>query len=286
MEQITKNVYAETKIRGCNPGIVFTPEGSVFIDTAQWISALLEMREFALKRGPIKYLINTEGHIDHVFGNHWFAGEAPVIGHERLNELLWTVAGDVPCYEYSVDVLERQDKDSLHLMPSKEDYIVNRPQITFSDRMNIEVGGTKFDLYHTPGHSDSQIAVFVPQEGVLFVGDTIFAGCQTWLHSANIDELLQTLDFLESLNAEWIVPGHGPIIKTDYIAEQRGFIYEWIAAVSDKVKQGWSQDECVAAISFADRYPVDIGQDEMMEYIQRTNVIKCYNYLTRARKGE
>lgn len=43
--------------------------------------------------------------------------------------------------------------------------------------------------------------------------------------------------------------------------------------------EGMSLDECIANISFADRFPVDIGQDEMMEYIQRTNVIKCFNYL-------
>ena len=81
MQMLTPNVYIETKIRGCNPGIVFTKEGAVFIDTAQWISTLLEMRKFAKEKGPIKYLINTEGHIDHIFGNHWFAGEATVIGH-------------------------------------------------------------------------------------------------------------------------------------------------------------------------------------------------------------
>ena len=50
----------------------------MFIDTAQWLSTLLEMREFAKKRGPIRYLINTEAHIDHIFGNHWFAGESLV----------------------------------------------------------------------------------------------------------------------------------------------------------------------------------------------------------------
>ena len=47
MQQLTKNVFTETKIRGCNPSIVFTSEGSVFIDTAQWITTLLEMRKFA-----------------------------------------------------------------------------------------------------------------------------------------------------------------------------------------------------------------------------------------------
>ena len=61
--------------------MVLTDEGSVFIDTAQWISTLLEMRKFALEKGPIRYLINTESHIDHIFGNHWFAGESLVIGH-------------------------------------------------------------------------------------------------------------------------------------------------------------------------------------------------------------
>ena len=94
MEMLTPNVYTETKIRGCNPSIVFTSEGSVFIDTAQWLSTLLEMREFAKKRGPIKYLINTEGHIDHIFGNHWFAGESLVIGHEKLKDIFWTVADE------------------------------------------------------------------------------------------------------------------------------------------------------------------------------------------------
>ena len=205
MEMLTPNVYTETKIRGCNPSIVFTSEGSVFIDTAQWLSTLLEMREFAKKRGPIKYLINTEGHIDHIFGNHWFAGESLVIGHEKLKDIFWTVADEKPCYEYSVDVLERQDPGALHLMPSKEDYIVNYPQITFSDHLTLKLGDTEFFLHHTPGHSDAQICVHVPKERVVFVGDTLFSSCQTWLHSANIGDLLKTLTFLEGLDRKSVV---------------------------------------------------------------------------------
>lgn len=280
MEMLTPNVCIETKIRGCNPSIVFTTEGSVFIDTAQWISTLLEMREFAKQRGPIKYLINTEGHIDHIFGNHWFAGECPVIGHEKLNDLFWTVAGELDCYDYSVDVLQRQDQACLHLMPSREDYVVNRPQITFSERMEFRLGETTFKLYHTPGHSDSQICVYVPEERVAFTGDTLFSDCQTWLHSADIDQLLASLDFLETLDVDYFVPGHGPVVKKDYIAKQRAFIYEWIAAVAQGVEQGWSLDTCIERINFAGRCPVDIGQEEMMEYIQRTNVTRCYRYLT------
>jgi len=279
MEQITPNVFTETKIRGCNPSIVFTTEGSVFIDTAQWISKLLEMREFAKKRGPIKYLINTEGHIDHIFGNHWFAGESVVIAQEKINDMFWTVAGDLPCYEYSVDIIERQDKECLKLMPSKEDYIVNRPQITYRDHMTLHLGNTTFELYHTPGHCDCQTCVYVPEERVAFVGDTLFSGCQTWLHSANIDDLFHSLDFLDTLDVDYIVPGHGPVVDKSYIMTQRVFIHEWLTAVGLGIEKGWDLDTCIKNISFADRCPVDIGQAEMMEYIQRNNVIRCYNYL-------
>lgn len=284
MEMLTKNIYVETKIRGCNPSILFTKEGAVFIDTAQLITNLLEMIEFAKKRGPIKYLINTEAHIDHIFGNHWFAGVCPVIGHEDLKDMFWTVAGDVPCYEYSVDVLERQDKAGLPLMPSKEDYIVNMPQITFNDRMSIKLGDHTLKLYHTPGHSDSQICVYVPEERTVFVGDSLFIDCQIWLHSANIKELLATLDFLDTLDVDYVVPGHGPVVGKEGIQQNRAFIMEWIEAVREGMAKGWSCDECVERISFADRCPVDIGQPEMMEYIQRTNIIKCYNYLLEQEK--
>ncbi len=279
MQQLTKNVYTDTTIRGCNPSILFTEAGAVFIDTAQWITPLLEMIAFAKKRGPIKYLINTEGHIDHIFGNHWFAKECPVIGHERLNDMFWLVAGDVPCYEYSVDVLERQDPEGLKFMPSKEDYIVNRPQITFSENMTLDLGSHKVHLYHTPGHCDAQLCVYSPEERTVFVGDTVFVECQTWLHSANIKELLASLAFIETLDFDYLVPGHGPVVGKEYIAKQRAFIFEWIETVRDGMNKGWDLDECIKRISFADRFPVDIGQDEMMDYIQEKNVIKCYNYI-------
>lgn len=281
MEMITPNVYTETKIRGCNPSIVFTKEGSVFVDTAQWISTLFEMRKFALERGPIRYLINTEAHIDHIFGNHWFAGEAITVGHEKLCDDLWKVPGTMDAYDYSVDVLQRQDPDMLDKMPSREEYIMmKRPDITFGDHMSIELGDTHFELYHTPGHSPCQTTVYVPEERVAILGDTLFVDCQTWLHSADIAALLKSLDFVETLDVDYLIPVHGPVVTKDYVKKQRAWVYEWLGAVGEGISKGWSVDECVANISFADRCPMDIGQPEMMEYVQRTNTVKCYNYLT------
>lgn len=281
MEQITKNVFTETKIRGCNPSIVFTSEGAVFIDTAQLITYLLEMRNFALERGPIKYLINTESHIDHIFGNHWFVKECPVIGHENMHKTFWKIpeAFNMDTYDYSLDIIRRQDPKGLPLMPSKNEYIINAPSITFNDRMTFKLGLHTFELYYTPGHSDANISVFVPEEKTLFVGDTVFSHCQIWLHSCDPDALFDSLRFLSTLDADYIVPGHGSVVTKEYLFEQMAFMHEWIQAVAAGLAKGWSKEECVQRISFADRCPVDIGQEDCMEYIQRMNVRVIYDYL-------
>ena len=70
IEQVTPNVFSFPGIRGCDPSMVLTSEGAVFIDTAQWITQLEQMIDFAKEKcGGVKYVINTESHIDHVFGN-------------------------------------------------------------------------------------------------------------------------------------------------------------------------------------------------------------------------
>lgn len=277
MQQVTKNVYTITDQRGCNPSIIFTNAGSVFVDTAQLLTTQLEMRKFALERGPICALINTEPHIDHIFGNHWFAGECPVIGHEDLPAVFWENP-NYDCYDYSIDVLTRQDPEGLKFMPSKDEFIVNAPTVTFSEQMKFAVGDHHFELYHTPGHTNCNISVYCPEERTIFVGDTIFSKCQTWLQVGNPFTWIQSLDFLSTLDFDYIVPGHGPVCGKSELEVQRAFIYEWIGAVANGIAKGWDLNACLANISFADRFPVDIGQEEMLDVVQERN-IKCLYHL-------
>ena len=65
------------------------------------------------------------------------------------------------------------------------------------------------------------------------------------------------------------------------IVENKQFLYAWLAAVGEGIEKGWSKEECVERISFADRCLMDIGQPECMEYVQTNNVRKCYDYLMR-----
>ena len=288
MEQLTKNVYTETKIRGCDPSMVLTSEGAVFIDTAQWITNLEQMIAFAQeKAGCVRYLINTESHIDHIFGNHWLkkAG-ATIIGQEKILDSFFKIppAFNMEIHDYNVDIIKRQDPEALDRMPSKEDYIVAKPDITFTDALTLKLGEHTFECYHTPGHSPEQTSVYVPEERVVFVGDNIFHDCQIGLHSADFDDLFRSLDWLQGLDVDYIVPGHGPVKGKECIVENKQFLYDWLAAVADGINKGWEKEECVERINFADRCPVDIGQPECMDYIQTNNVRKCYDYLTRSRE--
>ena len=64
MEQVTPSVFTQTKLRGCNPSFVVTSDGVVVIDTPQLPTRAVAMRTEAESHGPIRYLINTEHHVE------------------------------------------------------------------------------------------------------------------------------------------------------------------------------------------------------------------------------
>ncbi len=279
MQRVTENVYAATDIRGCDPGYVLTKDGAVVIDTPQLPTKAVAMRETLLKKGPIRYLINTEHHIDHIFGNSFFAGLCPVVSHEDVLKNFGVVSSGTT-YSYSVEVVKKDDPEGMALMPAEKDFRLNPPTILFNDRLTLRVGDHTFELFHTPGHTPGQIAVYVPQERVVFVGDTIFCECQSWFHAADPDAWLWSLDFLKTLDVDYIIPGHGPVCKKDYIPKQSAFIREWVTAVAVGMAKGWSLQECLKRISFLDRFPVDIGQEDAGPMIQQKAVERIYNFLS------
>ena len=66
MEQVTGNVYTDTTLRGCNPSYVVTDDGVVVVDTPQLPTRAVAMRQEASSHGPVRYLVNTEHHVDPV----------------------------------------------------------------------------------------------------------------------------------------------------------------------------------------------------------------------------
>ena len=74
MRQVSEHVFAEFYFWGCNPGYLVTSDGVLMIDTPQQPIDAVRWRERLLEHGPIRYLVNTEPHIDHISGNAYFPG--------------------------------------------------------------------------------------------------------------------------------------------------------------------------------------------------------------------
>ena len=296
MENVTPNVYTTTKLRGCNPSFVTTSDGVVVIDTPQLPTKAVEMRKMAEEHGPIRYLINTEHHVDHIFGNYYFKGAGAVVNHQGLYDRFMVVYPELDPFAYAYESLptpagkgtDLDDPEGVALWPDRDEYYrdPNKGSIVFTGDLTLRVGGHTFNLLHTPGHTPGQLAVHVPEERVVFTGDTIFSGCQTWLMTSDVAGWLTALDRIRTLDVDWVIPGHGPVVTKAYLDVQRSVLMEWKTAVAVAIAKGWTREETVARVSFADRFgPVDIGQGYMMGYIQTWNAGSLYDKLTGAVPG-
>jgi cyclase len=281
MEKVTTNVHTDTTWRGCNPGFVVTSDGVVVVDTPQLPTKALAMRSAAETHGPIRYVINTEHHVDHIIGNYYFKGAGPVIAHSGTDQNFMLVTPEINPYRYAAEAIPTDDPEGAALFPNEDTYFQdpNRPLITFTADLTLRVGAHTFHLLHTPGHTPGQLAVHVPEERVVFVGDTVFSHCQTWLYTSDVDQWLNSLERIRQLDFDHLIPGHGPVTTKQYLNVQRSVLLDWVAAVAAGIAKGWTRDECVANISFADRYPVDIGQSHMMKHIQNHNAAALYDRL-------
>jgi len=273
MKQLTKNVSVETQLRGSNHGIVTTSDGIVLIDGPHKPSDALRLRAEIERRGPLRYILNTEPHGDHWTSNAFF--DAPVVAHEGVRTRI--LGTDLAAM---VERVGSFGPDEPRLL---EGYRPNAPIITFQSEMKLHVGHHTFRMIHMPGHTAYQAAVIVEEEGVVFTSDNVFCKVHTWLQEADPGLWLSALDSLRSLSEDTFVPGHGPACDKRYLDEQGAFIEEWVAYVRRAIERGMTKDESVAALTaMTDRYPMDVEQEGMAPMVMRLNVANLYDYLTGA----
>jgi cyclase len=272
-EPVTPNVFTDITIRGCNPSYVVTSEGTVIVDTPQMPSKAVAMRAEAESHGPIQYVINTEHHVDHIFGNYFFKGAGRVIHHQGLADNFMVSTPLLDPFDYAAEGTKMSDPEGAALMPTRDVYFQdpNRAKITFTGDVVLHVGDHTFNLIWTPGHTPGQIAVHVPEERVVFTGDTVFSEVQTWVMASDVDQWVGALNTISRLDVDKVVPGHGPVTDLKYLQTQKAVLLEWKSMVASAVAKGWSRDETIERVHMRDRYPVDIGQEYMMDYIQKHN---------------
>ena len=274
MEKITKNVYAETKFEGSNNSFVVTRDGVVMIDTPQVPTNAVKWREIMERFGKIRYIINNEPHGDHVTGNYFFNGT--VIAHEGTRQSILKMSPE--------EIKERYKQSSPADYALLKDFYYRLPTITLIGDITVYLGDHTFKIMHLPGHTAYQLAVYVPEEKVIFTADNITYKVPVYLQHAEPFAWIESLKKLAQLDAEVIVPGHGEICTPAYIPEMIARVQEWIDAVEVFVKKGMTLEETEKNFTFRDRYPMQPGRDDRAPMLRKANITRLYEVLKNRKK--
>ncbi len=194
---------------GCNVYLIF--DGSEWIlidvgfdDTVEEIVELIRQLDFPLSQ--CKAVIATHADVDHIQGLAKIKQilRAPVLGHPLAAEPLAT--GD------KIKTFAEVEAQNIHMdmPPVKLDRLIDEGD-------SLDVGGLKLEVWHTPGHTDSQLSFRLGE--LLFSGDNIYRdGCVGAIdahHGSDLSAFLKSLSRIRQSDVEWLLPSHGPIFRKD-----------------------------------------------------------------------
>jgi cyclase len=265
MKQVTAGVYVESENSICNSSIFDTGEGVVVIDTPMLPVFAKQWAKQALEFGPIKYLINTEPHGDHVTGNCYFGGT--LIAHEGVSEAIKAskisdLKGMLQMRQPGVEI-----PADFHFRP---------PDITYTEKLVFYLGKYTFNLLHMPGHTPYQTVVYVPEKRIMFTSDNI-SRTIPFFHQAMPDVLLKTLKEMEKLDADHVVPGHGAFGGKEIIREMYENVTVWIETVKEAIGKGWTAEESQQKLDMYKKLP-SLPDEPQIKDAVKMNIGALYNY--------
>jgi cyclase len=277
VQKLAEGVYA--LVRNYPPGLM-VDGNSVFIvndDDVVVVDApeasrdmLAALRKITSK--PVRYVVNTHWHDDHITGNHVYREAFPgvsFIGHRSLRDYLPTtglsnrkqmIEGAPGFAAQEKEMLAKNKSfiggeltDEERAGMASDPRLVDRymaevpgaeillPDIAVDERLTLYRGKRTIEILHLPGHTAGDLVVNLPAEHIAITGDLV-----VWPipligdPQSHIADWAASLKAIRGLHASAYVPGHGPVLRDDaYVA----LIEELMTYVSAKVRESVSRGE-------------------------------------------
>ena len=214
-----------------NTGFIIGSDAVAVVDTGGSRAVGLALKAAIRARTglPIKYVINTHMHPDHVFGNSAFVSEgAEFIGHYKLSSAL---AARKEQYLQANRPLLGDAFEGVEIIPPARG--VKGVEI-------LQLGDRKVRLEaHATAHTDNDLTVLDEQTATLFMGDLLFSG-HIPVIDGSIRGWLALMDRLAAENIVRVVPGHGPAVMQwpDAVVEQKRYLTGLVTQIRDYIERG------------------------------------------------
>jgi len=271
-EKIADGIYYATASGtmqvGANSPVIVTDTEAIIIDSetspAAGRALVQDIKAFTDK--PVRYVIDSHFHYDHLFGNQIFGSDVQIIGHDHTRERLkvntmaqytfLTSVNPVPARIESLRqriaqesdpqqkaTLERQVQSSLAYVEQVKEVKQTPPNVTFDSAMTLARSGRELRLmYLGRGHTDTDVVTFLPRERIVATGD-LMESVISYMGDSYPDEWIATLEKLKTLDFDTVLPGHGvPFKGKERITAFQEYLRDLIAQTNNFRRQGLSAE--------------------------------------------
>lgn len=246
-----------------NSTLILGDTGAILVDTGftDEIGAHLAKSVAKITKKPVKVIINTHHHGDHVLGNAAFPG-AKVISSEMCRKLL--LEGEAEWRAMIEGILGRK-LPNTRAVPAEQVYANDT-------RSEVVVDGVRL-LFWVPkaAHTKGDMMIWLPDDGVLLAGDVLVNQVTPNFRDAEVRQWIDTLAQIQAIPAKAIIPGHGPLMSLQDAAAMHARMAALYAGVEAGYKEGLTDSEI--------RSRLDLGAWKKMHHFNEQmggNINKTY----------
>lgn len=239
-----------------NAGLVVSAGETLLVDTLMSVPLTRTMLDDFAKvdgGGRIDRVMNTHANPDHFFGNGLVA-DAEIIATKKTREEM---------IDFDPRALARLSADweqmgeagefLFETMGRKFDFSgvdeLTLPDRTFEESLTLNIGEKTVELHDLgPAHTMSDTIAWVPEDKVVFTGDLLFNEGHPIIWTGPMSNWIAACEFIEALQPEVVVPGHGPICDVSAVTNMRGYFEHLVAEARGRFDAGMAWREAARDI--------------------------------------
>ena len=233
LHEIGKGIWAAIAVAGnhagSNSGFIVGDDGVLVVDSFEDPAAAKALLNVIHEKTslPVRYLVNTHYHLDHVAGNGVYQAAGAVIMAQR-NVRAWERTDNLKFFGDKITSAQRKMVQSYVL-----------PSVLYRHGIEVHIGNRKVVVRVLPGHTGGDSIVVVPDAGVVFTGDLFWDHSLPNLIDANTRAQIHTnAVLLRGYPTATFVPGHGAIGKAADVRAFRGYLIALRQAITAAQNKG------------------------------------------------